>query len=169
MDKILGFNHINADNDHIPALKELYYHYHKLQWCYHKKHKTYKRYSFIIDSLSAGILAISTSTAITINPLTSIISLLSLATTYIKKKKKWAEKSSKYKEVTILINRILADLRSYLRDETCDMTNIKKDLKALDKKILNIIEIPNIDKYIETYNKKFVINVKKLYQESEMK
>ena len=155
---IISFNHINENNEHVVTLKALYYHYHKSQWCYNKKHKKYKRYSFIVDSLSAGILALSTITAITVNPFTSIISLLSLVTSYIKKKKKFAEKSGKLEEVTVIINTILADLRSALRDEECDIDKIKKELKIHDKKILDIIEIPNIDKYMDDYYKKFVIN-----------
>ena len=156
MDEILGFNHIDENNEYIDALKDFYCHYHKLQFCFNKKFKKFRLYSFIIDSLSAGILAISTSTAITVNPLTSIISLLSLVTSYIKKKKKWDEKSCKYKEVTIICNRIMADLRSHLREDKCDFDRIKNDLKMYDKKILNIIEIPNIEKYKQIYDAKFL-------------
>ena len=148
---LFGFNHINENNEHIETLKELYKYYHKLQWCYNRKHKKYKIYSFVIDSISAAIVTISTSTAITINPLISTLSFLSLATNYIKKKKKWDTKSNKYKEVTVICNRILADLRSNLRMEKCDMNKIKEELKVFDKKILDIIEIPNIEKQIKEY------------------
>ena len=148
----MDFNHINENNENCEELKEYYTHYHRQQWCYNRKYKQYKIISFIIDSSSAIILGISSSTAITINPLTSVISFLSLALQYIKKKLKFAEKVDRYKEVTMILNRILIDLKSNIRSEKCDIDKIKSDLTELDKKILQIIEIPDIEKLKEKYD-----------------
>ena len=108
---ILNFNHISGENPHSKTLQEYYFYYHKIEFCYNKKFKKYKGISLTLDIISAIIVAISTSTSITLTPLTSIISILSLGTQYLKKKMKFAEKSENYKQATILINRILIELK----------------------------------------------------------
>jgi hypothetical protein len=153
--QILNFNHISKDNEHSETLQEFYRHYHKLEFCFNKKFHKYKIFNLILDGISATIIGVSTSTAITINPLISILSVSSLACQYAKKKFKFAEKCENYRQATILINRILVDLKSHIREPTCDKAKITEQLKIYDDKLLDIVKIPSIHKYEKMYNKEF--------------
>jgi len=153
--QIFNFNHISKDNEHSEAPMEFYRHYHKLEFCFNKKFHKYKIFNLILDAISAAIIGVSTTTAITINPLISILSVSSLACQYAKKKFKFAEKSESYRQSTILINRILAELKSHIREPTCDLAKITEQLKIYDDKLLDIVKIPSIHKYEKQYNKEF--------------
>lgn len=141
----------NVINFKLLTLKEFYYYYHKKQWCYNEKYKHYKRQTLLIDALSTIPIIISATTAITLTPITTIISILCPAIQWIKKKTKWSEKTENFKQSTILLNKILADLRKHLREESCDINKIINELATFDEKILDIVKIPNIEKYEKKY------------------
>jgi len=153
----INFNHINEDNEHSETLQDFYLTYHKKEWCFNQKFKKYKKISFTIDTISAIIVGISTSTAITLTPITSIISILSIVLQYLKKKLKFTEKAENYKQATILINRILVELKNHIREESCDIKKIIDKLKIYDDKLLDLVKIPNTEKYEKLYQSKFSI------------
>jgi len=152
---IIQFNHINENNEHSNTLQDFYRSYHQKEWCFNKKFSKYKRISFTIDTLSAIIVAISTSTAITLSPLTSVIAILSIVIQYIKKKLKYAEKTENYKQATILINRILIELKNHIRGDDCDIHKVIEQLKMYDDKLSDLVKIPNTVKYEKLYHEKF--------------
>lgn len=152
---IFNFNHINENNEHSKELQDFYKSYHKSEWCYNQKLLKYKRLSLLIDSFSAIIVGISTSTAITLTPLTSIISLLSVGLQYLKKKLKFSEKCENYKQATFLMNRILIQLKNYIREDSCDLEKVVDWLKICDDKLLDMVNIPNLEKYEKAYHAKF--------------
>lgn len=149
----INFNHINENNINSEILQKLYKSYHKSEWCFNRKFLKYKRISIAIDVLSALIVGISTSTAITLTPLTSILSILSIVLQYLKKKLKFTEKCENYKQATILINRILIELKNHIREENCDLEKLINQLKIFDDKLLDLIKIPNLEKYEKEYSK----------------
>lgn len=154
---VFNFNHVNKNNEHSQTLQDFYKNYHKNEWCYNRKFLKYKRLSLMIDTFSALIVAISTSTAITLTPLTSIISVLSVALQYLKKKLKFAEKCENYKQATVLINKILIELKNHIREENSDIQKLIEQLKMYDDKLLDMVKIPNLEKYEKSYRTKFYI------------
>jgi predicted nucleic acid-binding protein len=80
----------------------------------------------------------------------------SIACQYAKKKFKFAEKCKNYRQATILINRILVELKSHIREPTCDKARITEQLKIYDDILLDTVKIPSIHKYEKMYNTEFV-------------
>lgn len=158
---IFDFNYINNENQSIEAIKELYIYYHKKEYCFQKKYEQYKRQALILDALSAIIVFTgSTVTLVTIPvPIVPFISgavtFLTPGLIWIKNRKKWIEKSQNFRQSTAMLNKILIDLRSHLREKETDFEKLKSSLLKFDEEILEICPIPNIGKYEKEYVKKF--------------
>ena len=155
--KIFGFNHISdtLSEDEINKLKTLYKSYHRLQMCYKWKYKRLRRSKLSLELSSLGLTSIGAIIgAITLNPI--ILGCLSGSGIMIQAyltKSDLDKRVDRCKFAYTSYERILVQLKSFLRGLPYDENNFLSDLKVLDDIIID--QCPSIDKYFEKYNKKF--------------
>ena len=152
---ILNFNHIEIENPFIEELKNYYISYHKKSWCYQKKFKKYRLISTSMDIIMGLIAIISTSLSISITPIASAIAISLAVIPMIKNKLKIEQKREKCRNAAKLLNQILAELKSEMRNEMTDINKIREHLSFYDEKLLDINNIPNLEKYGKLYDQKF--------------
>ena len=158
MQDIFEFNHIDQtlSAEKIKLLKDLYSHYHKKHYGYEKLHRGFRRKNFVCN-LSAGKLIISAAIAggITLNPavmatLTGVGLLLKAVTSL----KKFAKKMERADLARIEYQKILDEIRFYLRGEVFDEKVFRNSLKMKDDFITDhCMEIPLTVQ--RKYDKKF--------------
>ena len=156
--KYINFNHISdqLSHDEITKLKALYRNYHRLFKCFHWKYKKLKRVKLILELLS---LSLTTSGVIvgsvTLNPI--ILGCLSGSGIMIQG---YLTKSDLNKMVDrcrfahTSYQKILVQLKSFLRGLPYNESNFLSDLKILDDIVID--NCPSVDKYFEKYNKTFI-------------
>ena len=156
--KIFRFNHISdtLSEDEINKLKTLYKSYHRLQMCYKWKYKRLRRSKLSIELSSLGLTSIGAIIgAITLNPI--ILGCLSGSGIMIQAyltKSDLDKRVDRCKFAYTSYERILVQLKSFLRGLPYDENNFLSDLKVLDDIIID--QCPSIDKYNEVYNRKFI-------------
>ena len=155
--KIIGFNHISGSlsYDEVNKLKTLYKSYHKLQMCYKWKYKKLRRLKL---SLELSSIALTTSGAIigsvTLNPI--ILGSLTASGIMIQAyltKSDLNTKVDRCKFTFTSYERVLIQLKSFLRGLPFNESNFLSDLKVLDDIIIN--QAQSIDKYSDKYDKVF--------------
>ena len=153
--KVIGFNHIsdNLSNDEVIKLKTLYKSYHKLQMCYKWKYKKLRRLKLSLELSSIGLTSVGAIVGgITLNP----IILGSLTATGIMIQA-YLTKSDLHKRVDMCkfaftsYEKVLVQLKTFLRGLPYHETNFLTDLKVLDDIIID--QCPLVERYIVKYNK----------------
>ena len=155
--KIIGFNHISdsLSYDEVNKLKTLYKSYHKLQMCYKWKYKKLRRLKLSLELSSIGL---STTGAIiggvTLNPI--ILGSLSGSGIMIQAyltKSDLNKRVDRCKFAFTSYERVLVQLKSFLRGLPYDESNFLSDLKVIDDIIID--QCPSIEKYFDKYDKVF--------------
>ena len=153
--KIIGFNHISDDlsNDEVNKLKTLYKSYHRLQMCYKWKYKKLRRLKLSLELTSIALTSIGAIVGgVTLNPI--ILGSLTASGIMIQA---YLTKSDLHKRVDMCklafttYEKVLVQLKNFLRGLPYHETNFLTDLKVLDDIIID--QCPLVEKYIVKYNK----------------
>jgi len=158
MQDIFEINHIDQtlSKEKVKTLKDLYAYYHKKHYDYEKLHRDFRRKNFVCN-LSAGKLIISAAVAggITLNPVV-MATLTGVGLTFkaIASLKKYDKKTEQANFAHIEYQKILDEIRFYLRGEAFDVKVFLDRLKMIDNFVTDhCMEIPlSISK---KYDKKF--------------
>jgi len=147
MQDIFEFNHIDQtlSKEKVKILKDLYAHYHKKHFGYAKLYRGFRRKNFVCN-LSAGKLIISAAIAggITLNPvvmatLTGVGLILKAVASF----KKYDKKTERANDARIEYQKILVEIRFYLRGEAFDEKVFLDRLKMIDNFVTDhCMEIP---------------------------
>ena len=158
MRDIFEFNHIDQtlSKEKIEILKNLYAYYHKKHFGYEKLYRGFRRKNFVCN-LSASKLIISAAVAggITLNP--AVIATLTgvgLILKAVASLKKYDEKTEQANFARIEYQKVLDEIRFYLRDENFDEKVFLDGLKMIDNFVTDqCMEIPTFicKKYEETF------------------
>ena len=154
MRDIFEFNHINKTllESEVRILKKHY----KKHYGYQKLYKSYRRKNFICN-LSAGKLIISAAVAgaITLNPVVmATLTGVGLIVKAVASLKKYDKKTEQTNFARIEYQKVLDEIRFYLRGETFDEQVFLDKLKIIDNFIIDhCIEFPPsiCKKYEETF------------------
>ena len=154
---IFNWNHISSDlsEEKMSELKELYKNYHRLFKCYQWKFKKLKRVKLSLEMSSIGLTVTgSVVGAITLNPI--VIACVAgpgvLIQGYLTKSN-LINNVDRCKFACIGYEKILIQIKSFLRGLPYDSTIFLSDVKVLDDTVIDTC--PTIDKYLEKYNLKF--------------
>ena len=156
--KIISFNHISnqLNPEEVNKLKALYKTYHRLFKCYEMKYKRLKRLKLSLE-MSSIFLTVSGVIigSVTLNPI--ILSSISGSGVLIQA---FLTKSDINKRVNMCrfaytsYQKILVQLKSYLRGIEYNENELLSDIKIIDDIIIS--ECPSIEKMSEIYSKKFI-------------
>ena len=158
MRDIFEFNHIDQtlSAEKVKLLKDLYTHYHKKHYGYEKLHRGFRRKNFVCN-LSAGKLIISAAVAggITLNPVVmATLTGVGLILKAVVSLKKYDKKIEQANFARIEYQKILDEIRFYLRGEDFDEKAFLDSLKMKDNFVTDhCMEIPL--SISEKYDKKF--------------
>ena len=153
--KVIGFNHIsdNLSNDEVIKLKTLYKSYHRLQMRYKWKYKKLRRLKLSLELSSIALTSVGAIIGgITLNPI--ILGSLTASGIMIQA---YLTKSDLHKRVDLCklafttYEKVLVQLKNFLRGLPYHETNFLTDLKVLDDIIID--QCPLVEKYIDKYNK----------------
>ena len=154
----MEFNHISdrLKEDEIAKLKKLYKCYHRLYKCYQWKYKKLRRLKLALELSSIALTTMgAVFGSITLNPI--VLASLSGSGIMIQgylTKSDLNRRVDRSRFAFTSYNKILIQLKSYLRGLSHDESNLLTDLKVLDDIIID--NCPSIDKYFESYSKKFI-------------
>ena len=155
--KIIGFNHISdsLSYDEVNKLKTLYKSYHKLQMCYKWKYKKLRRLKLSLELSSIGLTTTGAIIGgVTLNPI--ILGSLSGSGIMIQAyltKSDLNKRVDRCKFAFTSYERVLVQLKSFLRGLPYDESNFLSDLKVIDDIIID--QCPSIEKYFDKYDKVF--------------
>ena len=147
MRDIFEFNHIDQtlSTEKVKILKDLYAYYHKKHYGYEKLHRGFRRKNFVCN-LSAGNLIISAVVAggITLNPVVmATLTGVGLFLKAVANLKKFDKKMERANFARIEYQKILDEIRFYLRGEDFDEKTFLVNLKIKDNFVIDhCMEIP---------------------------
>ena len=155
--KIIGFNHISdsLSYDEVNKLKTLYKSYHKLQMCYKWKYKKLRRLKLSLELSSIGLTTTGAIIGgVTLNPiiLGSLTGSGIMIQAYLTKSD-LNKRVDRCKFAFTSYERVLVQLKSFLRGLLYDESNFLSDLKVIDDIIID--QCPSIEKYFDKYDKVF--------------
>ena len=155
--KIIGFNHISdsLSYDEVNKLKTLYKSYHKLQRCYKWKYKKLRRLKLSLELSSIGLTTVGAILGgVTMNPiiLGSLTGCGIMIQAYLTKSD-LNRRVDRCRFAFTSYERVLVQLKSFLRGLLYDESNFLTDLKVLDEIIIDLC--PSADKYYDKYNEVF--------------
>ena len=142
MKRIIDFNHISSDlsAEEVEKLKRWYSYYHKLCICYKWKFKRLKKVRLVLNMSSIGLttLGIIVGSAI-MNPI--VIGVLAGAGVLIQGYTTRSNLSRRVDETNFAYTsyqKVLTQLRSYLRGLPYDSQTLLSDLKVLDDIVIDL-------------------------------
>ena len=155
--KIIGFNHISdsLSYDEVNKLQALYRSYHRLQMCYKWKYKKLRRLKLFLELSSIGLTTVGAIVGgITLNPiiLGSLTGSGIMIQAYLTKSD-LNKRVDRCKFAFTSYERVLVQLKSFLRGLLYDESNFLSDLKVIDDIIID--QCPCIEKYFDKYDKVF--------------
>ena len=154
---IFNFNHINPNisESQISELKVLYKYYHKKYWLFKMAYKYFKTMDLTCKIGSVGLIAVGTITgAATLNPIVlGTISGVGLILNAFSEAKNYKRKIEMCKFACTSYEKILTDIRSFLRGLEFDNERFLDYIKVVDEIIIDMC--PLYDKFEDKYNKLF--------------
>ena len=155
--KIIGFNHISdsLSYDEVNKLQALYRSYHRLQMCYKWKYKKLRRLKLFLELSSIGLTTVGAIVGgITLNPiiLGSLTGSGIMIQAYLTKSD-LNKRVDRCKFAFTSYERVLVQLKSFLRGLLYDESNFLSDLRVIDDIIID--QCPSIEKYFDKYDKVF--------------
>ena len=155
--KIIGFNHISdsLSYDDVNKLQALYRSYHRLQMCYKWKYKKLRRLKLFLELSSIGLTTTGAIIGgVTLNPiiLGSLTGSGIMIQAYLTKSD-LNKRVDRCKFAFTSYERVLVQLKSFLRGLLYDESNFLSDLKVIDDIIID--QCPSIEKYFDKYDKVF--------------
>ena len=151
---IFEWNHISCDLDEEEAelLKNLYRYYHKRYKCYQWKFLKLERTHLYLKMTSIGLTVAG---SVTLNPiiLASIAGLGIVIQGYLMKSD-IANKIDKCHFAYTSYQKLLTNLRGFLRGMSYDKKELLHDIKTIDDIVID--SCPSIDHFYKKYDKKFI-------------
>jgi len=147
MQNIYEFNHIDQtlSKEKVKKMKDLYAYYHKKHYGYEKLYRGFRKKNFLCN-LSAGKLIISAAVAggITLNPLViATLTGVGLILKAVASLKKYDKKTEQANFARIKYQKILDEIRFYLRGEVFNEKVFLDRLKMIDNFVTgHCMEIP---------------------------
>ena len=147
MQHIFEFNHSDQtlSTEKVKILKDLYAYYHKKHYGYEKLYRGFRRKNFVCN-LSAGKLIISAAVAggITLNSVVmATLTGVGLTLKVVASFKKYDKKTERANDARIEYQKILDEIRFYLRGEAFDEKVFLDRLKMIDNFVTDhCMEIP---------------------------
>ena len=156
--KIFKWNHISEDlpPDEITKLQNLYKHYHRLFKCYHWKYKKLRKLKLTLQLSSISLTVVGTITgSVTLNPVVAgtVVGAGVIIQGYLAKTN-LLQKIGKCRFAYTSYEKIMVQLRSFMRGIPYDENTFLSDIKIIDDMIIN--QCPSADEYSKKYNKKFI-------------
>ena len=156
--KIFNWNHISdkLSENQISELKALYKCYHRLYKCYQWKYKRLRRLKLTLELSSIGLTTVGSITGIvTLNPiiLGTVAGTGVMIQAYLTKFD-LDKRVDRCRFAYTTYEKILIQLKSFLRGLSYDIPLFLSDIKILDDIVIDTC--PSIDKYQEKYNCKFI-------------
>ena len=156
---VFNFNHIDYSigEEKIKVLKALYKHYHKKWWCSRKIFKSFKR-KLLLCNLGSTMLIVVGGIAggVTMNPIPlGTISGAGLLLKTFTDVKKFDRKIDMSKFAFTTYEKILTELRSYLRGRDFDCASFLNEVKLIDDTITDLCPIFQSTKVLKRYEKRF--------------
>ena len=156
---IFNFNHIDYSigEEKIDELKALYKHYHKKWWCSRKIFTIFKRKSFLCKLGSTTLIIVGgIAGGVTLNPIPlATISGTGLLLKTFTEVKKFDQKINMSKFAFTTYEKILTDLRSYLRGRAFNSASFLDEVKQIDDTITDLCPIFQSSKVLKQYEKRF--------------
>ena len=155
---IIGFNHISdsLSYEEVNKLKTLYRSYNRLKMCYKWKYKRLRRLKLSLELSSIGLTTVGAIVGgVTLNPiiLGSLTGSGIMIQAYLTKSD-LIRRVDRCRFAFTSYERVLVQLKSFLRGLPYDESNFLTDLKVLDDIIID--QCPSADKYYDKYNKIFI-------------
>ena len=156
--KIFKWNHISEDlaPDEITKLQNLYKHYHRLFKCYHWKYKKLRKLKLTLQLSSISLTVAGTITgSVTLNPVVAgtVVGAGVIIQGYLAKTN-LLQKIGKCRFAYTSYEKIMVQLRSFMRGIPYDENTFLSDIKIIDDMIIN--QCPSADEYSKKYKKKFI-------------
>jgi len=155
---IFNWNHISdkLTEDQISELKELYKFYHKKCWLFKMTFKYFKKAELVCNIGSVALVVTGTGTgSVTLNPIVlGTISGAGLLLKTFSETKKYKRKIEMCKFAYTSYEKILIDLRSFVRGTEYNNKEFLDYVKVLDDIIIDMC--PLTDKFEKKYNKVFI-------------
>ena len=155
---IFKWNHISEDlpPDEITKLQNLHKHYHRLFHCYRWKYKKLRRLKLSLQLSSISLTVVGTITgSITLNPVVggTVVGAGVIIQGYLAKTN-LLQKIGKCRFAYTSYEKIMVQLRSFIRGMPYDENTFLSDIKVIDDMIID--QCPSADEYSKKYNKKFI-------------
>ena len=155
--KVIGFNHISDSlkHDEVTKLQTLYRSYHKLQMCYKWKYKKLRRLKLSLELSSIGLTTVGAIVGgVTLNPiiLGSLTGSGIMIQAYLTKSD-LNRRVDRCRFAFTSYERVLVQLKSFLRGLPYDESNFLTDLKVIDDIIID--QCPSVEKYYDKYDRVF--------------
>ena len=156
--KIIGFNHISnsLSYDEVNKLKTIYRSYHRLQMVYKWKYKRLRRLKLSLELSSISLTTVGAILgSITLNPiiLGSLTGCGIMIQAYLTKSD-LNRRVDRCRFAFTSYERVLIQLKSFLRGLPYNESNFLTDLKVLDDIVID--QCLSVDKYFNKYNSKFI-------------
>ena len=155
---IFKWNHISEDlpHDEITKLQNLYKHYHRLFKCYHWKYKKLRKLKLTLQLSSISLTVVGTITgSVTLNPVVggTVVGAGVIIQGYLAKTN-LLQKIGKCRFAYTSYEKIMVQLRSFMRGIPYDENTFLSDIKIIDDMIID--QCPSADEYSKKYKKKFI-------------
>ena len=155
---IFKWNHISEDlpPDEITKLQNLYKHYHRLFHCYHWKYKKLRKLKLTLQLSSISLTVVGTITgSVTLNLVVggTVVGAGVIIQGYLAKTN-LSQKIGKCRFAYTSYEKIMVQLRSFMRGIPYDENTFLSDIKILDDMIID--QCPSADEYSKKYKKKFI-------------
>ena len=156
---IFNFNHIDYSigEETIDKLKAFYKYYHKKWWCSRKTFIEFKRKSLFCSLGSTSLIVIGSLVGgVTMNPIPlGVITGAGLFLKAYTDVKKFDRKIDMCKFAFTTYEKILTELRSYLRGRPFDSVSFLNEVKLIDDTITDLCPIFQSSKVLKQYTKRF--------------
>ena len=148
--KIFKWNHISEDlpPDEITKLQNLYKHYHRLFKCYHWKYKKLRKLKLTLQLSSISLTVAGTITgSVTLNPVVAgtVVGAGVIIQGYLAKTN-LLQKIGKCRFAYTSYEKIMVQLRSFMRGIPYDENTFLSDIKIIDDMIIDQCPSANIPK-----------------------
>lgn len=157
---IYNFNHISQDlyKDDKKALMDLYAYYHRKTTYYKSAFKHFTKLNIALSITSIGLTVIGTIVgAATLNPIIlGVISGSGILLQGFLRIKNYQRKIEMCRFAYTSYQKMLNNIRGYLRGEQYKLHDLNAELKWLDDIVIDFC--PVVDKYKEKYDKKYKTN-----------
>ncbi len=158
MNHVIEFNHISNDLSEVEKniLVEIFYNYHFKNVCYRMSFRHFKIINIVLNIIAVGFIIGTIVGTITLNPiiLGSVTGGGIMLQTALKLKT-FERKIEMTKFAYTIYQKVLNQVRGYLRGEQYNYDNLIKEMNWLDDQVTDLCP-PMTNKIKDKYNKKYL-------------